>query len=501
MIEATTTKDLATMTSTNPQRTLPRLTALAGAIALTASACGAGTSEIAAETDVVGVAGDFCGAVGELGESIENGESANDQSLAAAAVTELMPADAPDFAQSYFSSIADAARSNASGSDASSAEQAWASGQHLQVASFLGAECADTEAASAASFQGMIAMGMELQASGVDAYQPQADSAAPTTESGSTATTSTDQGSETTGQPSAPGINRVELGESGNSAVYNSTEFVAGPAFATNATRETIFESAQEQSTTNWVVIELLGETLANISTSYPSGLFFLIDPDGRTVSASGLSDRFGESMYDLGFTGRENQSAFALFETPELVSTLEGWQLQVLVGDEIPAFIPLSGASAPPLETVTLGPVDGGTTIGEHYYTNVDCVTNLEIDVASAKVAVEITVDDNLLRSRVGERFLVIEADISNVTDETVHELCDEIGINFDRSGLRINVDGRKSSADRMGSVTVNPGETQTVIAAYTIPRDADEISVLGFIDDDVIATWQVDLPIFPGE
>lgn len=478
-----------------------RLAATIAALALLASACGGSSGdEITAEADSAGVARSFCDAVADLGASIQNGSPATDQASAAAAAVELMPADAPDFAASYFDAIADATRLSADGRDASAAEAAWANGQHLQVATFLGGECPEDEYASVPTFQGMVAMGQSMESAGAG------ESATATTladNSTDATTAATSASSESDSEAVAPGLNNIELGDSGNSTIYNMTELAAGPAFSTNATEDTIFDAAPAVGNENWLVIEILGETQANIQTSYASGLFSVISPDGERYTADRFTDSFGDRLTNLDFDGLENQSAFALFQTPDLVTSLEGWQIQVLVADEIPAFIPLSGDPVPPVEPIDLGALPGGTTTADNVYNDSQgCESVLEINVVSAAVTIEASYQNRLHRSRVGERFLVVKLDATNITDDSIHRLCDKVPTAFQDPQTRLEIDGRRQSPTNIGDlISISPGETSTHMVIFTIDADATEITLLGSEDDQVLGTWQAEIETLPGE
>ncbi len=488
------------VSQSNPQTS--RLLTIVAGIALLASACGgSSTDQVTAEADSAGVARSFCEAVADLGASIQNSAPAAEQASAAAAAVELMPADAPGFARSYFDAIAAATGQSADGADASAAEAAWANGEHLQVATFLGGECPGDEYASVPTFQGMVAMGQTMQSDGVGGSATATTIASGSADdaTGTTAPATTTSG----GDETATGLNTVELGDPGTRTVYNMTEFVAGPAFATNATIDEIFDAAPSVGNQNWLVIEILGETQANIQTSYASGLFSVISPDGQRFTADQFSDSFGEAEFSLNFNGIENQSTFALFETPEFVTDLEGWQLQILVGEELPAFVPLTGESIPPVEPIVLGPVDGASTTGDNVYNdNLGCVTVFDVDVISAVVSVETAYQNRLFRSRAGERFLTVEVDVTNITDESIDDLCDEIGASFEQPNLRLSADGRRQGPTDFGDLrVVDPGATVAYVVTYVISADATELSLLGTEDSDVFGTWQIDLPTLPGE
>ena len=494
-------------TSKAARRTTGWFLSLFAAFSLMAAACGDGAEEFAADADSEGVARSFCDAVADLGATIDVNAPATDQASAAAAAVELMPADAPGFATTYFSAIAEATKLDAAGEDSGAARAAWANGQHLQVATFLGSTCPDNEYASAESFQGMVAMGMQMQSDGdlseVPLDSDETTAADDTTADEPTETTSSATSDDAPADSAAGAVTTTELGDVGSSTTYNMTKFVVGPVFATNAELDTIFDAEPAPGNANWLVVEILGETQANISTSYASGLFSLIAPDGQTITADQFTDSFGESVFDLAFDGRENKSAFALFQTPLMVDDLEGWRLVIEVGDEIPAFIPMTGASVPPVEPIVLDPVDGAITTGDNVYNdNLGCVTVFEVDVISAVVSLETSYRDRLFRSRVGERFLTVEVDVTNITDESIDDLCDEIGASFEEPNLRLSTDGRRQGPIDFGDLrVVDPGATVAYVVTYVIPADATELALLGTEDTDIFGTWQVEIPAVPGE
>lgn len=492
--------------SPHARQTRTRLVAASTVLVLLAGACGDSSgNDITADADSAGVARNFCDAVADLGTTIQTSATPTDQAAAAAAALELMPTDAPDFAVAYFDSIAETYRLSLDGGDTTDAEASWANGQHLQVATFLGSECPDGQYASAANFQGMVAMGMDMQANGAGAMTSNPDSTDTTSESAATTETAVGSASNATDDEDAAApvsAGMIELGESANSATYYRTEITTGPAFSINAERNTIFDAAPEPGNENWLVLEILGETKENISTSFPGSVFSLVNPDGQAMTAEALTDRFGDTQYDLSFDGLENKSAFALFQTPELVTSLEGWQLRVLTADEIPAFIPLSGETTVPTETIDIGSLLGGTTTGENYYNdNLGCVSTLQVDVISAVIDIDASYSNRLHRSRKGERFLQVEVDVTNTTDESIHENCDNIGTNIVDPQLRIAVDGRNQGPVVLSNALVNPGETTSLDAVYIIDAGATEITLVGIEDSDVFGTWQIDIPALPGE
>lgn len=481
--------------------------AIAAAFALGATACGSGdTNDVAADASSAGVANNFCDAVADLGVGLDEGATPASSAADAAAALELMPKDAPDFAIAYFNAVSDSTRlaaSSASDSaDGVEADSAWANGPHLQVSAFLGSQCPGQQYTALASFQGMVSMGMSMQSSetGQAATIPTTDT--DTSESPSTTLAnsgSTDETSDDLAAQTGSAV-RTDLSDGGQSVVYSMTEFSVGPAFASNADQYEIFDSAAEGTNQSWVVVEINGETLANITTSYTADAFFLVDPNGQTMNAEQFNDRFGESVYDLGFNGKENKSAFALFNTPNPVTDLTGWQIQILIGDSIPAFIPLSGESAPAYVPIGLEPGPGGSTTGPNLWEA--CTSLYDIEVVEANIGIEATYNNRLNRSRIGERFVTIEVDVTNSTEDANNLPCgDGAASGLEEQHLRLVVDGRTTSTEDLAFVVIEQGTTEAVWVSYIIPSDATDLQLIGAEETEVFATWSIDIPALPGE
>ena len=487
------------------------------AFMLAAGACGNSADDgVTAEAASAGVARSFCDAVADLGATIQSDASPAAQASAAAATVELMPEGSPAFATSYFGAIADTTQQYASGGDASAAEQAWANGQHLQVSAFLGSQCPDDEFTSSASFQGMIAMGMDMQTSLGTAAPATTAPAATDDDTTDTTATSNDDSDDTTATTVAPaavegettefasGVVRTKLLEGGGSGEYAMVEWTIGEVYSSNADEWTVFESEPELGDNDsWLIVEVNGETLANIDVTYRSGEFFLVAPDGTRMNAENVIDRFGEVNYSgIAFDGKENKSAFLVFSTPTIVTSMDGWQLTVVAGDQIPTFIPFVGV-LPETETrVDLTPVDAFTATGDNTWPD-DCTSQYEVNVLSSAVTVEAVYGNKIRRARVGERYLVVEFDLKNITEdgETSLPCANGASYGFDPEYFRVSVDGRASTPEGFDVPNVDAGNTVAGQAVYIIPKGAQQLQLVGETDAEVFATWQVSISDLPGE
>lgn len=485
---------------------------------LVASCGGSGDDDVTAEAASAGVARSFCDAVADLGATIQANAASADQASAAAATMELMPADAPAYATSYFQAIADTTQLQSTGADSTAAEAAWAEGQHLQVSAFLGSKCPDSEFTSSASFQGMIAMGMNMQATGVSAQPATATTVAggDTNSDDTNSDDTTSQATETTAAPAttttpaaAPGestvtesgVTMVALSEGGQTGSYWLTEFTIGTVFASDADRYSVFDAAPELGDNDrWLVVEINGETLETLDLNYDENDFFLTSPEGLTMGAVDLSDRFGESTYRLEFDGRENKSTFIRFETPELVTDLAGWQLQIKVDDAIPTFIPLSGTSIANDTTISVPPVPVFEATGDNVWDV--CASRYDVEMLESFVTAEAFYDKKIRRAQVGNRLLVVKFDIKNITEEEPEKYCPDGADNgFDPQYFRISVDGRVTTPDALEVESIEPGTTVAGQVVYVIPNTAKSLQIVGETDDVVYASWNVELPLLPGE
>ncbi len=470
------------------------------ALGLIASACGSSTDDgLAADADSAGVARSFCDSVADLGANIQTGSPAPDQAAAAAATMELIPSDAPEFATSYFQAIADATQLQATGADSSIAEAAWANGQHLQVSAFLGATCPDSEFTSSASFQGMIAMGMDMQAAGV--ATDAGETATPTTIASGT---SDDAATDTTPAPAPtvePGLNRVVLGEGSASGLYAQVEWTVGEITSTNADAyDWLTSDAEVGDNEFWLIVGVNGETQSNIRTNYDQDDFFLTSPDGLTMNGEELIDSFGENLFQLEFDGQENKSGFIVFATPEQITSLDGWSISVKVGDQIPLVLPLVG-EAPALETVLV--LDPPATLGVRGDSIWEgCEITYDLDVLTAEVTIDSSHDNKIHRARVGERYLVVTYDITSTTENVGSSPCTSSAERgFDPEFFRLSIDGRVSTPEALETEEINEGATVAGQAVYLLPAEATELTLLGETFEEVYNTWQVDIWALPGE
>lgn len=487
---------------TRTKLTRTRVFAAIAAFGLLASACGgSGDDGLAADADSAGVARSFCDSVADLGATIQSSSPTTDQAAAAAATMELMPADAPAFATDYFQAIADTTQLQAAGADSSIAEAAWANGQHLQVSAFLGATCPDSSFTSSATFQGMIAMGMEMQASGTLGSDDTA-SASPTTTVAEAATQDEDDAGNTAAPTTSAGLNRILLGEGEASGIYAQVEWTIGEIYSSNATRSTLFtDEAEPGNNEFWALVEVDGETQANIRASYSKDEFFLTSPEGLTMNGEIMVDRFGENIYGgVDFDGQENKSAFVLFATPEQITNIDGWTLSVKAGNQIPLILPLAGPADAVETNIALPAVE---TFGVRGDTTWDeCSSTYDLTILDTALTIESSYNNSIRRSNEGERFLVISYDIQNTTEDVSGFPCiSSAAGNFDPEYLRLSIDGRVSTPEALEHDRIEEGSTIAGQAVYIVPAEATELTLLGETFEEVYTTWQVDIPALPGE
>lgn len=234
---------------------------------------------------------------------------------------------------------------------------------------------------------------------------------------------------------------------------------------------------------------------------TYPAGVrfgdFSLTAPDGLSLSASGMYDERNELVSSVGLDTRDSAFIGVWFEVDSILTDVDGWTISINAGG-VPATVRLDEVTAPDYPT----PLDiGGSAevVGPNVLGGCDSVTYLA-EVAEVDVRLESDSGFKFRRAAPGRRYVTGAVTMTNLNERLDNE-CD-LGANAFDYGFRLVVDGRSiSSEHRIGRIThLAPGTSTTVRIEFEIPSDATDLELVG-LNDESVATWNIELPEAPGE
>ncbi len=481
----------------------PRLGFAAGflTLALLAGACGdsspaTGSGEASAASE--GVARSFCPAVADLDAATATtpaGEARPpDADAEVRAVIELLPPTSPLEVRAFFADAETYLTADTATAEFVEATDSLAVLDTSTVRTFLDQTCPGVELLVGGALDGLL----------------QTTVAAPATTQPAPATSATSAADEPTSETSSPtdttgSVQEVVLldreSATGLEVSYESTTISIDGALATNGALSSYVDSYQNDPP-NVLILDVFMTSEAERQQFFALADLLLIGPDGRGVPPIGFYSPAGEEIFGIQIEGRASLTTRIPFPVEGLLENLDGYSLAIDRDQRVPQHLQLDGI-IPTGYPIPLEISDEVFAVVVPTSTD-GCDDTWNMTLTSAQVVLEGGEDEPVDRSARGTRLVHVEIDAVNATDPDPEGfLCDIttgqlFGVNF-----RLVVDGRPI-APKFAPLDFNNVDLGTAgvrRVTFEVPTDSTELTLLGHDDDDVLATWTVEMPTIPGE
>ena len=326
-------------------------------------------------------------------------------------------------------------------------------------------------------------------------------------DSGASQAASAETTTTTTEAPPVPSVENLLLtGDGSLTANYERISFEVEQAISTNGEIDGFLQGDEVPAgDANYLVIDLFAEATSDAQNSFSSNDLLLIDPDGRATPAFGTFTSAGVSELGIDIASRSSVETRVVFETNELLTTVDGYVLAIDRDDRVPAQIDLAGAN---VSEYPLALETGITASMESTNLSPDCDADIwSTTITEAVVVLEDGSSVRVTRTPRNTRLVrfTVEALNETVIDETDLEdlFCEAGSGQSSRLNFRLMADGRPLAA----AITIEsanrhlPGELGIFNLTYEVSADATDLVLVGTRDEDVLGTWTLDAPPVPGE
>ena len=268
---------------------------------------------------------------------------------------------------------------------------------------------------------------------------------------------------------------------------------------ATFTVHETVAQTTEDET---WWFTTVEYESLVPLEWRINQDNFQVELANGTRIAGDDFFDSRGDDVLALALNGRERLVGVVAFGPMDPTARPDGADLIVMANaDELELRIPLEGSAYATAYPISLR---DGTTSSFNTGSFPACSPGAQFDtrIDGIEIGLEGVNDRNYERVASGERKVSIDLRAFGTVVDTQASAVANCGNAISWPDFTLLVDGEPFTFDTgLNSPSIEGFGSAIVPLSFTIPASATTLELLGGPGDDVLGSWEVDLPAAIGE